>query len=57
MTQVLTPELVMTKSKCENLLQIKNLNLWGNNLENMSLLSKLPNIEVLSLSINKISTL
>ncbi|KRX09402.1 hypothetical protein PPERSA_04708 [Pseudocohnilembus persalinus] len=57
MGKTLTPDLVLTKSKCENLFQVKNLNLWGNEMEDMTLLKGLPNVEVLSLSVNKINTL
>jgi len=55
--KVLTAELVLAKSKCEHLYAVKNLNLWGNDIEDMKLLSNLPNVEVLSLSVNKISSL
>ncbi len=47
----------MNKTKCDNLNSIKNLNLWGNDLDDLSLLRSMPNLEVLSLSVNKISTL
>jgi cilla- and flagella-associated protein len=53
----LTQDLVLTKSKCDNLLNVKNLNLWGNEIDDMKLLKNMPNVEVLSLSVNKISTL
>ena len=53
----LTEELVISKSKCDNLISVKNLNLWGNDIEDMKLLQRMPNVEVLSLSVNKISTL
>jgi hypothetical protein len=36
---------------------IKNLNLWGNDLDDLKALRQLPNLEVLSLSVNRISTL
>ena len=55
--KILTTELVLAKSKCEHLCAVKNLNLWGNDIEDMKLLSSLPNVEVLSLSVNKINSL
>jgi cilla- and flagella-associated protein len=57
MGKTLTQDLVLTKSKCDNLLNVKNLNLWGNEIDDMKLLKNMPNVEVLSLSVNKISTL
>jgi cilla- and flagella-associated protein len=57
MNKILTPDLILQRTKTDNLFSIKNLNLWGNELEDLSLLSKMPNLEVLSLSVNKISSL
>lgn len=34
----LTADLVFTKTKSNNLENIKNLNLWGNDLEDLSLI-------------------
>ena len=53
----LTAELVFTKTKSDSLHNIKNLNLWGNDLEDLQLIEKMPNLEVVSLSVNRISTL
>ena len=55
--KTLTAEMVMSRCKTDNLCLIKNLNLWGNELSNISLIQQMPNMEVLSLSVNKISTL
>lgn len=57
MSKVLTGDLVLLRTKASNLDQIKNLNLWGNDIEDVSILKDMPNIEILSLSVNKISTL
>lgn len=57
MSKVLTGDLVLLRTKASNLEQIKNLNLWGNDIEDVSILKDMPNIEILSLSVNKISTL
>lgn len=53
----LTRELIIEKCKKENFKDIKNINLWGNDLDDLTLIRQLPNIEVVSLSVNKISTL
>jgi len=53
----LTLELVFNKTKSDNLNNIKNLNLWGNELEDLSLIDRMPNLEVISLSVNNIKNL
>ena len=53
----MTPDLISAKTRCDNLLLIKNLNLWGNEIEDVRLLRQMPNIEILSLSVNRISSL
>ena len=57
MGKPLTSELVLLRSKCDNLFSVKNLNLWGNEIDDVKLLRQMPNVEVLSLSLNKISSL
>lgn len=47
----------MLRAKTDRLSNIKNLNLWGNELENVEVLREMHNVEVLSLSVNKISSL
>lgn len=53
----LTEKIIRAKTRLENLAEIKNLNLWGQELDDVSILARLPNIEVLSLSVNNISSL
>uniref|UniRef100_A0A7S0WWI7 U2A'/phosphoprotein 32 family A C-terminal domain-containing protein n=1 Tax=Pyramimonas obovata TaxID=1411642 RepID=A0A7S0WWI7_9CHLO len=53
----LTEPLLLEKTKASSLLDIKNLNLWGSELDNVTVLAKMPNVEVLSLSVNKITGL
>ena len=53
----LTTDLVFTKTKSDSLQHIKNLNLWGNDLEDLRLIEKMPNLEVVSLSVNRINSL
>jgi hypothetical protein len=53
----LTATLVLAKTKLDNLALVKNLNLWGAELEDVSVLRQLPNLEVLALSVNRIKSL
>lgn len=57
MGKTLTPELILMKCKTDKLAQIKNLNLWGNDLDDISIIREMPNIEICSLSLNKIYSL
>ncbi|KAM3866082.1 cilia and flagella associated protein 410 [Diretmus argenteus] len=53
----LTRKLVLAKAKASDLDSVKKLNCWGCNLTDMSIFSQIPNIEVLTLSVNSISSL
>jgi hypothetical protein len=57
MSKKLTQEFIALRTKCDRLESIKNLNLWGNDLEDISIIKNMPNLEVVSLSVNKIRTL
>ncbi|XP_056638772.1 cilia- and flagella-associated protein 410 isoform X2 [Diorhabda carinulata] len=57
MAKKLTEEMVIARTKISDLGKIKRLNCWGSELEDVSLLRRMPCVEVLSLSINKINTL
>jgi len=37
--------------------RIKNINLWGNDIDNLAVLRECPNLEIVSLSLNKVQTL
>lgn len=54
---MLTEELILKKFPQKNLNEIKIFNLWGYDIENINIISKMHNLEILSLSVNKISTL
>lgn len=54
---VLTEKLVLHKARCAALSAVRNLNLWGSGLSDVSLVSSLPNAEVISLSVNKVTSL
>lgn len=53
----MTEELIMFKTKTNQLDRIKNLNLVGNDLADISIVSEMSALEVLSISVNSISTL
>lgn len=53
----LTKKLVLAKAKASDLESVKKLNCWGCNLSDISIFSQMPNIEVLTLSVNSISSL
>eukprot|EP01065_Artemidia_motanka_P025598 TRINITY_DN3059_c0_g1_i1.p1 TRINITY_DN3059_c0_g1~~TRINITY_DN3059_c0_g1_i1.p1 ORF type:complete len:440 (+),score=126.93 TRINITY_DN3059_c0_g1_i1:71-1390(+) len=57
MHQILTEHLILQKSKADNVVHVRNLNVWGMDLVNADILSTLPNLEVCSLSVNAISNL
>lgn len=45
------------RTKCNRMDLIKHLNLWGNDLQNISVIRQMPNLEVLSLSVNRVGSL
>ncbi|XP_041849299.1 cilia and flagella associated protein 410 [Melanotaenia boesemani] len=53
----LTRKLVLAKAKASDLESVRKLNCWGCNLTDISIFSQMPNIEVLTLSANSISSL
>lgn len=53
----LTREMLITKHKTDKLSYIKNVNFWGDGIDDLSIMSDLPLVEVVSLSMNKINTL
>ena len=57
MGKTLTEELIMVKQKVDKIVNVKSLNLWGNDLEDISMIKEMPNIEICSLSLNKIHSL
>ncbi|KAM9350073.1 cilia and flagella associated protein 410 [Symphorus nematophorus] len=53
----LTRKLVLAKAKASDLESVKKLNCWGCNLTDISIFTQMANIEVLTLSVNSISSL
>lgn len=56
-TKTLTAELIMFKTKTNQLDRIRNLNLCANDLADISIVSQMAALEVLSVSVNSITTL
>lgn len=54
---ILTRDMILKKYKINNISDLKNLNLWGYDLENIDIIKEFINIEIITLSVNKISTL
>ena len=57
MSKKLTIDFILFRVKNSRLDQVKTLNLWGSDLGDISILSDLPALEIVSLSVNKISSL
>jgi hypothetical protein len=59
MTQspVLSESVLLKKSKASNLNEVHNVSLWGMRLSDVSIISKLPNVETIALSVNEIGSL
>jgi Leucine-rich repeat (LRR) protein len=55
--KALTKEILISKCKTDKLQNIKNVNLWGNDYDDLSVMQELPNVEIVSLSLNKICSL
>ncbi|XP_072173451.1 cilia- and flagella-associated protein 410-like [Diadema setosum] len=53
----LTEGMVLAKARASDLENVKKLNCWGGGLTDVSIFRQMPNIEVISLSVNSITTL
>jgi len=53
----LTKNYVLSKTKKADLREVRNLNIWGSDIRDVSILAEMPNVEVLSLSVNSIDSL
>jgi len=54
---LLTETQIQQRCKTENIAVVDKINLWGLELEDISILGRMPGLEVVSLSMNKISSL
>jgi len=57
MSRKLTKDLILSRLSSENLDNIKNLNLWGNNIDDISIISEMPSLEIINLNQNQIKDL
>lgn len=53
----LTEHMILNKIRSNSLMTIRQLNFWGFNLSDVHILEKMPNLQVVALSINNITTL
>ena len=57
MSRKLTKDFIRSRLGIDSLESIKELDLWGNNIDDISLLSEMPLLEIISLSVNHIKDL
>ena len=57
MSKKLTHEFIATRVKNDRIENIKSINFWGNDIEEVSILRQMQSLEVISLSVNKIKSL
>ena len=57
MSKKLSRELIAQKVRSDRIESVRNLNLWGSNIEDISIIREMPSLEIVSLSVNKIRTL
>mmetsp|Transcript_27191 Transcript_27191/g.24077 ORF Transcript_27191/g.24077 Transcript_27191/m.24077 type:complete len:236 (+) Transcript_27191:34-741(+) len=57
MGKKLTEEMIRDKTNVDDISTLLDLNFWASDLEDVSILSEIPNVETVSLSLNKISSL
>lgn len=56
-SHILHERLILQKTKQSSITHVKNLNCWGKGLSDVEILRFMPYIQILSLSVNKISNL
>ncbi len=57
MGKKLTEEMIRDKNDDEDITQIENLNFWASDIDDVSILTRMPNVATISLSLNKITSL
>jgi cilla- and flagella-associated protein len=57
MEKKLTEDMIREKSNVDDISAIVDLNFWAGDLEDVSILNKMPNVETVSMSLNKITSL
>lgn len=53
----LSEQQILARARASSLENVKNLNFWGSDVNDISVLRQMPNVEVLSLSVNSITSL
>ncbi|XP_055901691.1 uncharacterized protein LOC106051154 isoform X1 [Biomphalaria glabrata] len=53
----LTEQVVLVRTRAQDLESIKKLNCWGSSIGDVKIVRRMPNLEVCSLSVNKLTTL
>ncbi|XP_028395257.1 cilia- and flagella-associated protein 410-like [Dendronephthya gigantea] len=53
----LTEDVVLSRSRATSLSKVKKLNCWGSSISDVSILRRMPNVEVITLSVNEIDSL
>lgn len=57
MANVLTEQLLLSKVKAQSLSEIRNVNMWGKKLRDVSIIAQLSNVETIALSVNEVASL
>jgi hypothetical protein len=57
MSKALTEEMIFSKNRNDNLNMTKKLNMCGIALDNVKILAQMPQLEVVSLSVNNLKSL
>lgn len=57
MGKKLNVQLIQMRCKTDRLDEIDKINLWGNDLEEVSIIRQMHNVKVVSLALNKLQTL
>ena len=55
--KVLTEAVVLQKSKAKSLEEVHNVNAWGSQLSDVSIVARMPNVVTMALSVNEVASL
>ena len=53
----LSEDLIKHRAKCDDITKVVKLNLWGLEINNIEIIKRMPNLKVVSLTLNKVDTL
>lgn len=57
MAVILTENIILSRTRSHDLKDVRKLNCWNFELTDVSMVRRMPSVQVLSLSLNKIKTL